>query len=478
MEKIQILDEAMLLDDVLQRFNLSENDTIKVGNQAVNSNDGRTLKDLGIQHGSIITVVPNVTSRPPSGASRFSKSKQDSQVWDPFPDLAKDYSQALLKTKRRRSSQNGMSYGDIAQLQSSLHVIEPQKEGPLKRLYMCQVSAERFRNNGRMQKKGQSKPDISCRCGLLLGTIQQERVDQHRPKKARTSLSSTTADSEYCTVGKVHAVWEPPRQAPSQDGKLYDASMGQQLLTAYPRVWAIAQQLGLIPIGWIFLYQDSRLEERNNKNNLDDDHETQALLGMDVATAAVLQRDNMKHLGRVEGNKFVTLAMDATTGATEAFQLSDVTVQMVHENMFESFVPPPSYLTKMHNPRMVVTKHPVLIDGKETTQLETVLCLINTAMLSHEGFFAGTSSTNPVNKSNGSLTNKAKNALRTALDKDDREILEKLCDFNVLMALDQLLSPTEMDKLCELVKKWSRGQKQGTALDSNLKIQLRSILAS
>jgi NPL4 family len=486
MEKIQISngkEESTTLRDILETFEVSDEDTVKVGNQVVETERGsNTLKDLGIQHGSMITVVAKDIPKSESTISRFSKAKQElssSQAWNPYPDLAKDYAQAVIKTKTRRSTQKGMSYGDIAHLQSSLHVVDPQKEGPLQRVYMCRLSAERFHDNGIVKKRGRSKPDISCRCGLLLGTIQKERVDQHRPKKARTSLSSTTSDSDYCTVAKVQAVWEPPSQSSSTDGKLYDAAAGQELLTKYPRVLEIAEQLGLVPIGWIFSYQDERLKESDSfKKSTDEDHEPQALLGMDVATGALLQSFNMKQRGRSEGNKFVTLAMDATTGATEAFQLSDVTVQMVHENMLENLVPPPANLSQKNNPRTVTTKHAVLVDGREMTQLESVLCLINTAMLSHEGSFAGNTATSPVKKSNGSLTNKAKKTLLAALNSDDRAMFEELCDFNVLMALDQSLSPSDMDKLCALVKKWARGQKQGTTLDSKLKIQLKSILAS
>lgn len=495
MEKIQIADgkeDYMTLGDVLQQFEVEENTTVKVGTHEVNKEGiDKSLKDLGVEHGSMITVVANAAPKTmigPSAISRLSKAKQDaaaSKIWNPYPDLAKDYSQALLKTKKRRSTQMGMSYGDIANLQSSLHMVDPQPEGPLKRVYMCRLSAERFHNNGIVHRKGKnksSKPDISCRCGLLLGTIQKEREDQHRPKKARTSLSSTTADADYCTVAKVQAVWEPPSQSSSNDGKLYDAAAGQALLSSskYPRVTAIADKLGLVPMGWIFSYQDERLEENKSFRNDDNDnhHEPQALLGMDVATGALLQGHNMKKLGRTEGNKFVSLAMDARTGATEAFQLSDVTVQMVHENMLKMLVPPPATLSAKSNPRTVTTQHAVLVDGRETTQLESVLCLINTAMLSHEGNFAGKTASNSVKKSNGTLTNKAKKSLLAAIDKDDRAIFEELCDFNVLMAIDQSLSPTEMDNLCALVKKWSRGQKQGTVLDSSLKIKLKSILAS
>ena len=93
-----------------------------------------------------------------------------------------------------------MSYADIAQLQSSLHMMEPQQEGSLKWVYMCRISAKRFQVNG-----AQKKDIIHARVGLLLGTIQTERVEL-TPRKARTSLLSQTSDSEFCTVAKVQAV--------------------------------------------------------------------------------------------------------------------------------------------------------------------------------------------------------------------------------------------------------------------------------
>ncbi|KAL3915999.1 MAG: hypothetical protein SGILL_005378 [Bacillariaceae sp.] len=474
-EKIQITDgkeETFTLDDILEPFNIPDDSKIKVGASTIEDGTASNLKDLGIKHGTMITIIPKISPKKPT-ESRFAKLKDaQKKKWDPYPDLAKDYEHALLKTKTRRSSNSGMSYGDIAGLQSSLHLVEPQPEGPLKRIYMCRISAERFHANGVVNKKGKSKPEISCRVGLLLGTLQKERVDL-KPRKARTSLSSQTSDSEYCQVAKVQALWEPPGQSPSKDGKLYDANKGQELLTAYPRVLAIAEQLGLVPVGWIYSYQDDRLEEKRGS-----DEEPQALLGMDVATGAALQIQNMKKRGRFEGNRFVTLAMDAPIGATEAFQLSDVTIQMVHEEMFDSLVPPSKALSQKSNPRTIPTRHEVLVDGRETTKLESVLCLINTAMLSNVGNYAGKSSASSVKKSNGSLTNKAKKTLLKALEAGNRAMMEELCDFTVLMALDQSLSESEMEHMCGCVKKWARGQKEGTALDSKLKLKLKSILGS
>jgi hypothetical protein len=175
----------------------------------------------------------------------------------------------------------------------------------------------------------------------------------------------------------------------------------------------------------------------------------------------------MERNGREEGAKFCTLAMDAHTGATEAFQLSDVSVQMVAENMWDG----------KESKRFVTTQHEIIVDGKETTQLDAVLCLVNTAMLSHEGSFAG-KTVNSVKK-NGSLTGKTRKALLAALEKDSSDhcsLLNALNDFDILMALDELLPSEETQELCRLVRKWVRGQKRGTQVGTKLKMVLQSVL--
>jgi hypothetical protein len=116
----------------------------------------------------------------------------------------------------------------------------------------------------------------------------------------------------------------------------------------------------------------------------------------------------------------------------------------------------------------------VLVDGKEVKKLDSVLCLVNTAMLPHVGSYSGKSATSAVKK-NGSLTNKTKKALLAAVD-NDASLLEELSDFNTLLALDQTLSKADSEELCQLVRKWVRGQKRGTLVTPKLKMQLRSIL--
>ena len=116
-------------------------------------------------------------------------------------------------------------------------------------------------------------------------------------------------------------------------------------------------------------------------------------------------------------------------------------------------------------------------------------------MLSHVGHYSGGgsssgSSGNSIKKSNGSLTKKTKKSLLKALESSssgDGEFLELLSDFNVLVGLDQLLSShssnnddddSDIKMICGLVRKWSRGQKQTTKIDSKLKRKLMTYLGS
>ena len=452
MEKVQVppgAEESMTLSDLLNPFEVEEEScTIQFGSSS-GIDIKKTLSELGAKHGSMITIQSKESIKPTE--SRFANLKPEKREWDPFPDLAKDYGTAMFKMKTRRSSTSGMSYDDISRLRSSLHLVEPQPEAKLKRVYMCARSAERFHANGLLKKGG-----VQCRVGLLLGTIQKERVDT-KPRKARTSLSSTTSDSDFCAVAKVQAVWEPSGQKDAD--KVYDDSIASSLLSQNPRVLAIAEKLGLQPIGWIF----SHVDDRHGENEDD----SLPVYDLDLHCGSLLQIAKMKQDAE-DGSKFVTLSMDATSGGTEAFQLSDVCVQMAHEGMI---------VTKSGiSQKQVTTKHPVVVDSRETTQVDSVLLLVNTAMLSHTGDYSGTTATSAVKK-NGSLTNKAKKALLTLLeDGTDSKLLEELCDFNILLALDQLLTKDETDELCEAVRKWSRGQKQGTTVGSKLKKQLRTFL--
>lgn len=457
MEKIQVLDtdtDAMTLEKVLQRYTISEGASVQVGTNNKVSDLTKSLGDLGLKNGSLITIRPKPAATKPKPSFTLSEEdEQASNAFQPFPDLAKNYQSALRQKRVRR--QGGSSFGELSTLQSALHQVQPQPEGPLKRVYMCHLSAARFQASCLSSGKAQNK------VGLLLGTINRERVDNMKKQKARTSLSSTPSAEDYCKVAKVHCLYEPAGDTISD----YDAT---DLLDEekWNRIRTLASYLGLQPIGWIFTY--SNAEDRAKDDGLpvwDKDVETGARLHI---AELKLARDAKK-----DNPPFTTLAMDATSGATEAFQLSDVAVQMVSEGML--------LVDEKKTDRHVSTKHAILVDGSETSTLDSVMCLVNTALLSHAGSYAGASGTKKPTKKNGTLTTKTKKALLAAMNSEnstDGPLLQLLCDFSVLVALDShvTMQDEDLQDLCRVVQKFARGQKQGATVPTKLKRKLMTLV--
>ncbi|KAL7542503.1 hypothetical protein ACHAWF_007196 [Thalassiosira exigua] len=457
----------------------------------------KTAGELGLKHGSMITILPPPASGKDNvvGGSTVgiqSARESDGDRFDPFPDLAKSTSHSAASRRARAMSRGvsrGMTYGDISHVRSAMHVVEPQSKGPLTRVYVCQVGAARFQSHciasppkgkqrqptSKKRKKEEDVARVENRVALLFGTINKERVDQSR-KRARTSLSTTTEDEKMCEVAKVHAIWEPPHQKPTFNGKHYDEScllstyaggvtVKSKRETATNRAIRVAAWLGLHPLGWMYSYAD---EDRH------EDGDALPVHGRDAVVGAKLQIETMKMRGREEGCKFVTLALDGRIGATEAFQLSDVCVQMVAENVLS----PPVVDEAVQSTRFVTLKESIMVSGDETKKLDSVLLLVNTALLSHVGLYSGGTSApagGNVKRGSGALLVKTRKRILAALEQGDGA-LNELCDFDILLALDSLIGRDESEKLCVIVRKYARGQKKGTVLDNQLKLALRSVL--
>lgn len=452
----------------------------------------KTAEELGLKHGSMITILPPPIDKSPQDVSTSNTNKNNDDRFDPFPDIAKStsYSSASKRARALARGSRSMNYGDISKVRSTMHTVEPQSKGSLLRVYVCSVAAARFQNHcivnntPTSKKKSSSKrkkeqSQVENRIALLFGTINKERVNQG-PKKARTSLSSSVED-KMCEVGNVHAIWEPPSQKGTD--KLYDDdcllsgyitsdtddddSSKKKKETPTERAIRVANYLGLQPIGWIFSYTD---EDRHTDDAL-------PVHGRDAIIGAKLQIETMKRLGRDTGSKFVILALDGRVGACEAFQLSDVCVQMVAEDV----LPTPSTLDGETSTRYMTLKDPVVISGEETKKLDSVLLLVNMAMLSHVGLYSGGTNapvTGNVKRGSGALLIKTRKRLLAAINDvgDDSKVFKELCDFDILLALDGMIGSTESEKLCMLVRKYARGQKKGTVLDKHLKLVLSSAL--
>ena len=56
------------------------------------------------------------------------------------------------------------------------------------------------------------------------------------------------------------------------------------------------------------------------------------------------------------------------------------------------------------------------------------------------------------------------------------DIMESLCDINVLLAIDVLIRREDTADLCSLMKKYVRGKRRGTVVVTILRAVLRSVL--
>lgn len=305
-----------------------------------------------------------------------------------------------------------------------------------------------------------------------------------------------------CRVVKVHALWEPAQKTLANG--LYDATAllatddhdddngndgdddddikahrhdkrhGQQRRRALD----IASMLGLQPIGWIYSYSDDRVAQPTTTTSTTGE-DALPVSGNDVLSGAVGQIRNMKLRGRDAGRDYLTLALDARSGATEAFQLSDVAVQMVAEGVLPD---PRSTGAAAPYGRILPTADPVVVDGEETEELDSVLCLVNTAVLSHEGRYAGKRGVDPLKKGGRApaLSARTRRSLLQTIndggDGGDAKLLQELCDFNLLLALDRSLDDKDTRDLCALVSKYTRGQKKGTVVPKELKLILKTVL--
>jgi hypothetical protein len=131
--------------------------------------------------------------------------------------------------------------------------------------------------------------------------------------------------------------------------------------------------------------------------------------------------------------------------------------------------------------RFITLVNPVIVSGEETKSLDSVLLLVNLAMMSHVGQYSGGvgSARGNVKRSSGALLVKTRKRILAALEQrheNDDSVLKELCDFDVLLALDSLIGREESEELCSIVRKYASGQRRNTVLGDQLRLILQSVL--
>ena len=420
----------------------------------------QTFAQLGLKHGALLTITPKMDTNKKDKPQQ-KQLRNIIPPFDPFPEFAKPrYKDKRRSIRAKANRRGGMSYSDLDQLADNIHKLQIQTNPIISRIYMCSNSAEAFVRSCKNQQP---------KCALLFGTVSKERLND--TPAAADITHRKNKGGKMCEVAKVHALWEPQRkiQKDSNNSFHYDATDLTSLTSSVQQAIQLAKRLKLQPVGWIYTYH----------NNSTTSAEV-PVLARDAVIAAKIQIALMKkgseEGGEVDeavslGSRFVTLALNSASGATEAFQMSDQSVQMVAEDIFDEEATNDST-------QFLKASVPVIVDGKETNSVDCLLCLVNTGMLSHIGSFSSPSSSGKLSSSGG-LTSKIKQKILSHLMKKgnakETTIIQYLSDFNILFGLSNLLNEADINELCDIILSSKRRRSANVEMSKHLQLTLEGI---
>lgn len=218
---------------------------------------------------------------------------------------------------------------------------------------------------------------------------------------------------------RVLAIYEPPQSGTDQ---CYNLDEQGDMTT---RADALAAMMGMQRVGIVFSARPRKC----------------ILSGMDVVFAAHMA----KHLTEQQKKAFVVLVVTtAETGQTlfEAYQISDLAMQMYADNIFEH------HHKQKPNSGRVLCKEDVLVEGKDTKKVHTEFFLLNVPIKSCDSWLR---TCFPVE--NRDLAPQAPADLRKTLAEQTLSYTQRLSDFHALLFLSNMFDMnTDMPALLSAIK--------------------------
>ena len=459
--------ETITLDQIVSDFDPSAQKllcfhqklpTTKTDTATIPLDRNQSISQLNLQHGSLIQLVATATA---SSDTPPSPSLQHTPAFDPFPHLSK---RKNIKSSRRhfspRTSFNSLSR--LEQLRShTMHTLSTvklsQESSKVSSVYMCANVAQRFLQSWATTSSASSNNSIPM--ALLLGTIDP--------------VNSSTR-SVY-----IHALWIPPPLYqeiipsilwnPQSISEKDDSAKIKKCLSEYNRMVQLASTLGLQVVGWIYAHDDTLPQQQK----------LVPFQGIYLQYAAWGQIYTMKQ--NLISDTFLTLTMNRISGSTEAFQVHDECVQMFAEGLIHLTTNTNNNnnpLQDSNNNHMLTTLEPICIDGKETQELDSIFVCKNTAILKHVGTFSGRGDEKSPVDLHGKLNPWGCNKIQKVLEMDnDSSLIQNLCDFQLLLALDRLVSKKDQMELVFMVQEYVRRGYCETRLGTRLKLVLEHVVS-
>ncbi|KXZ49382.1 hypothetical protein GPECTOR_21g608 [Gonium pectorale] len=232
---------------------------------------------------------------------------------------------------------------------------------------------------------------------------------------------------------KVDFIYEPP-----QEGTVDKLSM-QRHTPEEAQVDLLAQLLGYRKVGFIFCQS-----VKAQKAAAEGDY----IINTDELISMAAMQDE---IGEHCATALVTLVEEPETGPQvhfEAFQCSDLAVRLVREGWVHPRDPVDG-VSRMVNPKEPDAKQPVMLNGKDTDEVDNDFFLCPVRIMDHEGRL---STSFPVENR---LMPQGKTELREHLKRlGSRPYVERLADFHLLLWLAKQphLDAHDMALLCEAVR--------------------------
>ncbi|CAM9469919.1 unnamed protein product [Scytosiphon promiscuus] len=366
----------------------------------------------------------------------------------PFPEHA--------RPPPPRAAKRIKTWQDIEATQAQTFSLKPQKDSNVKKISVEQSAMDDF--VGYLKKTGLGKH----RCALLFGRVSPstggvkvEAMYEPPQKQPQGRLAgvAATASGTYDSSALLEAARVAVAAATTgQDGAESVASgacatgSDAEAAAEVGRAVRVAGLLGLRLVGWC----------------LSHDKREHFMAANDVVTASALQLMSMAEKGKEEGVLVatVTVPVNVTDGevATEAFSVSNQTVQMYSEGLLGHDQPDPTA-------DKVKTTAVVKEGGKETRTPETLGLICNVAIVQHEGVLQ--TRFPPANRGKSASISDLQDCLfgmvqdkRTPASKPQKQkqkqpsFLKRLSDFQLLVFLSRQMGfSKDFEELCAVVQK-------------------------
>ncbi|CAM9593498.1 unnamed protein product [Ectocarpus sp. 6 AP-2014] len=411
--------------------------------------DGATsVAALGLGNGDFLYVKSDSAARAAAKAKSDALGRMKAAVvgdktggrkFVPFPQHA--------RPPPPRATKRVKTWQDIEAMQAQTFSLKPQKDSNVKKISVEQSAMDDF--VGYLKQTGLRKH----RCALLFGRVSPStngvKVEamyeppQQQPQQQEGG-SSSSSSSTYDPSALAEAARAAVAAATLEDGGSGECEAeGSAAAADVARAVRVAGLLGLRLVGWC----------------LSHDKREHFMAASDVATAAALQLMSMADKGKEEGVLVatVTVPVNATTGemATEAFSVSNQTVQMFSEGVLGHHQPEPTA-------SRVTTTAAVKEGSKETTTPETLGLICNVAIVQHEGVlqtrFPSANRSKAASLSDlkeclfGKIGSKA--AAKNQKKQKQPSFLKRLSDFQLLLFLSRQMGfSRDFEELCSVVQK-------------------------